>query len=52
MGNGRIDMRYRRVVCKPPTSMKVIVDQNRGAGGWIRLQISVSLTLNLPMVHS
>ncbi|BDA46490.1 probable Expansin-A2 at N-terminal half [Coccomyxa sp. Obi] len=39
MALGRIDMRYRRVECKPPSDMTVIVDQNRGAGGWIRLQV-------------
>ncbi|KAK9906493.1 hypothetical protein WJX75_002830 [Coccomyxa subellipsoidea] len=39
MSLGRIDMRYRRVECKPPSDMNVIVDQNRGSGGWIRLQV-------------
>ena len=41
MALGRINMRYRRVECKPPSDMNVIVDQNRGSGGWIRLQVKV-----------
>ena len=45
MALGRIDMRYRRVECKPPSDMTVIVDQNRGSGGWIRLQVKVRLHL-------
>ncbi|BDA46491.1 probable Expansin-A7 at N-terminal half [Coccomyxa sp. Obi] len=39
MAGGRVDMRYRRVACTPPSDMSVIVDNNRGAGGWIRLQV-------------
>ncbi|CAL8462621.1 g2154 [Coccomyxa elongata] len=39
MPNGRVDMRYRRVSCHPPSNMSVIVDNNRGSGGWIRLQV-------------
>ncbi|KAK9906413.1 hypothetical protein WJX75_001467 [Coccomyxa subellipsoidea] len=39
MAGGRVDMRYRRVQCHPPSDLHVIVDQNRGAGGWIRLQV-------------
>ena len=42
MALGRINMRYHRVECKPPSDMTVIVDQNRGSGGWIRLQVKVS----------
>lgn len=42
MALGRIDIKYRRVECKPPQDMNIIVDQNRGAGGWIRLQVKVS----------
>ena len=45
MGNGRVDMRYRRVECHPPSDLSVIVDQNRGAGGWIRLQVKVGAPL-------
>ena len=45
MGNGRVDMRYRRVECHPPSDLSVIVDQNRGAGGWIRLQVKVGAHL-------
>jgi hypothetical protein len=41
MAGGRVDMRYRRVQCHPPSDLHVIVDQNRGAGGWIRLQVKV-----------
>lgn len=38
---GRIDMQFRRVACQPPSDLSVIIDQNRGAGGWIRLQVKV-----------
>ena len=43
MAGGLIDIQYAQVQCTPPSPMTVLVDQNRGAGGWIRLQISVSL---------
>jgi hypothetical protein len=38
---GRIDIKYRRIACQVPNNMNVIVDANRGAGGWIRLQVKV-----------
>lgn len=38
---GRIDIQYRRVECVVPQDLNVIIDQNRGAGGWIRLQVKV-----------
>ena len=38
---GRIDIKYRRIACHVPDNMNVIVDANRGAGGWIRLQVKV-----------
>ena len=41
MALGRIDIKYRRVACQVPQNLNVIVDQNRGAGGWIRLQVKV-----------
>ena len=34
-------MRYRRVECTPPADMKVEISDNRGAGGWIRLNVQV-----------
>ncbi|BDA46488.1 probable Expansin-A7 [Coccomyxa sp. Obi] len=39
MALGRIDIQYRRVECTVPQDLNVIIDQNRGAGGWIRLQV-------------
>ncbi|CAK0756698.1 hypothetical protein CVIRNUC_002477 [Coccomyxa viridis] len=39
MALGRIDIKYRRVACQVPQNLNVIVDENRGAGGWIRLQV-------------
>ena len=48
MSLGRIDMSYRRVECKPPSDMNVIIDQNRGSGGWIRLQVKVCHVFRLP----
>lgn len=42
MSLGRIDIRYRRVECTVPQDLNVIIDENRGAGGWIRLQVKVS----------
>ncbi|KAK9819887.1 hypothetical protein WJX72_003612 [[Myrmecia] bisecta] len=39
MSVGRIDMQYRRIACTPPNNMVVTIDQNRGNGGWIRLDV-------------
>ena len=36
---GRIDIKYRRIACQVPSNMTVLVDADRGAGGWIRLQV-------------
>ncbi|KAK9837793.1 hypothetical protein WJX74_005149 [Apatococcus lobatus] len=36
---GRIDIKYRRVNCKPPVSMMVDVDSSSGEGGWIRMTV-------------
>lgn len=44
MALGRIDIKYRRVACQVPQSLDVIVDENRGAGGWIRLQVKVGFS--------
>ena len=38
---GRIDISYRRVNCVPPTDISVLIDNHRGQGGWLRLQITV-----------
>jgi hypothetical protein len=43
MALGRIDIQYRRVECVVPTGMSVVVDQNRGSGGWIRLEVTVCM---------
>ena len=47
MALGRIDIKYRRVACQVPQNLNVIVDQNRGSGGWIRLQVKVCSTLKI-----
>ena len=39
---GRIDIKYRRVNCKPPVNMMVDVDSSSGEGGWIRMTVKVS----------
>ena len=39
---GRVQMRYRRVSCTPPSDIKVAVDEFSSAGGWMRLSIDVS----------
>ncbi|KAK9838158.1 hypothetical protein WJX81_005264 [Elliptochloris bilobata] len=39
---GVMDIRYRRVQCTPPNDVKVLVDQNRGAGQWLRLSIQAA----------
>lgn len=44
MALGRIDIQYRRVECQVPSDLNVIVDENRGAGGWIRLQVKVRVS--------
>lgn len=44
MALGRIDIKYRRIACQVPQALDVIVDENRGAGGWIRLQVKVRST--------
>ncbi len=44
MALGRIDIKYRRIACQVPQALDVIVDENRGAGGWIRLQVKVRPT--------
>ena len=38
---GSFDMRYRRVACTPPGNIKVDVDANSCANGWLRLHIEV-----------
>ena len=38
---GRVDIRYRRIACQVPSNMTVLVDADRGAGGWIRLHVKV-----------
>ncbi|KAK9835375.1 hypothetical protein WJX81_005549 [Elliptochloris bilobata] len=37
MASGRISIQYRRVECVPPQKIIVSVDNNNGAGGWLRL---------------
>ncbi len=40
---GKVDIKYRRVNCVPPKDISVSIDNNRGQGGWLRLQITVQL---------
>lgn len=40
MQYGRIAIQYRRVECTPPSNMRVIIDQNSGAGAWLRLYVT------------
>ena len=51
MALGRIDIKYRRVACQVPQNLNVIVDENRGAGGWIRLQVKVGATSRPKALH-
>eukprot|EP00884_Botryococcus_braunii_P007083 jgi/Botrbrau1/16376/Bobra.85_2s0001.1 len=39
MKGGRIDIMYRRVECTPPSDMRVVIDNNSGAGAWLRLYV-------------
>lgn len=39
MALGRINMKYRRVDCTPPSSLGVKVNNNVGPGGWVRLVV-------------
>ncbi|KAK9838025.1 hypothetical protein WJX74_009954 [Apatococcus lobatus] len=39
MALGRMDIKYRRVNCKPPVNMMVDVDSSSGLGGWIRMTV-------------
>ena len=41
-GLGRMNMRYRRVECAPPTAMKIAVMDFVGPNAWLRLSIDVS----------
>ena len=41
MSSGRISIQYRRVECVPPQKIVVSVDNNHGAGGWLRLFVEV-----------
>ena len=55
--SGRIDMQYRRVQCVPPSAMNVVVDNNNGPSGWLRLYVTVrpfsaSLRLGWQLVSS
>ena len=60
MALGRIDIKYRRIACQVPQALDVIVDENRGAGGWIRLQVKVCFSFLMaseehaydPFLHS
>jgi hypothetical protein len=36
---GRIDIRYRRVSCQPPSAMNMNVQSNYGPGAWLRLVV-------------
>lgn len=43
ISTGRINMQYRRVQCVPPGKMSVVIDNNVGTNGWLRMFVSVSL---------
>ena len=43
MSLGRMDIKYRRVNCKPPVNMMVDVDSSSGLGGWLRMTVKVGL---------
>lgn len=39
--SGRINIQYRRVQCVPPSSLAVVVDNNNGPQGWLRMFVTV-----------
>ena len=39
MAVGRISMQYRRTECTPPEKLKVQINGDSGAGGWLRLNV-------------
>lgn len=41
MENGKVAIKYRRVQCTPPSGLNIVVDQNAGAGGTLRLTVQV-----------
>ncbi len=47
MALGRIDIKYRRVNCKPPVNLLVDVDSSSGEGGWIRMTVKVCALMAL-----
>ncbi|KAK9800899.1 hypothetical protein WJX73_008437 [Symbiochloris irregularis] len=40
ISTGRINMQYRRVQCVPPGKMSVVIDNNVGTNGWLRMFVS------------
>ena len=47
MLGGRIDMRYRRVECTPPTNLVVNIEKNSGTGGFLKMSVTVCVALVL-----
>ena len=45
MANGRVQIQYRQVECAPPSNINIVVNQNAGAGGWLRLTVQVKAFL-------
>lgn len=41
--SGRVAVRFRRVVCRPPQDVKLQVLNATGSGGWLRLLTTVRL---------
>ena len=41
VSTGRISIRYRRVECVPPGKMSVVLDNNNGPSGWLRMFVAV-----------
>ena len=42
---GRINIQYRRVECTPPEPLLVSINHNYGPGAWLRIVVSVSVSL-------
>ncbi|KAL3148841.1 expansin-like protein [Trebouxia sp. C0010 RCD-2024] len=42
MLGGRIDMRYRRVECTPPSNLIVNIEKNSGTGGFLKMSVTTA----------
>ena len=43
---GRINIQYRRTECTPPEPLNVDINHNFGPGAWLRIVVSVRLTIS------